>query len=233
MTSIIALLSRPELASREDFNNRILTEATRRIADNPALRRVAAFVSDEGIEELAASTGGPGASFDAAMTVSADDLASARALLADGLGHDACHVYRIETRTIKACEATWDVGERTPGLVMVSPVYRADAMSAAEFDDYWRDGHAPLALRHHVGMWDYRQNVVREVLTDGSPPYDGVALLGFPSIEAFTDGLFDSPAGMEVIMNDTRRFLALERSESALMVEYRLTGCALAERGCL
>jgi len=220
MASVIALLSRPPGASRAEFNRQLLAEATRRVADEPALTEFAAFIIDEGLEELAAGPGG--ATFDAVLAMSAEHLAAARALLADGLGHAACHAYRVDTRAIKVCPQACMAGERTPGLVLVSPVYRASHLNAAEFDAYWSDGHAPLALRHHVGMWDYKQNPVREVLTDGSPPYDGIALLGFPSVDAFTGGLFDSPEGTEIIMNDAERFLSLDRSQSALMGEYRL-----------
>jgi len=223
--SIIALLSRPVGASRSEFNARLVAEASRRVADEPTLVGANVFVIDDDLEKLAAATAGPGgATFDAMVAISGYDQGAAHAVLADALGHETCHAYRVETRPIKTCSRTWAVGERTPGLVMVSPVYRADHLSAREFDEYWRDGHAPLALRHHVGMWDYKQNPVREVLTDGSPPYDGIALLGFPSIDAFTGGLFDSPEGTEIIMTDTKRFLALDRSQSTLMAEFRLRG---------
>ena len=68
----------------------------------------------------------------------------------------------------------------------------------------------------------YRQNVVREVLTQGSPAFDGIAQLGFPSLDAFRTRLFDSPEGTRIIYADIKRFLAMERSESSMMGEYVL-----------
>ena len=105
---------------------------------------------------------------------------------------------------------------------MISTVLRRDAMSRDDFDLHWREQHAPLAVRHHSGMQDYRQNPVVEVLTAHSPSIDSVAHMGFPTLDDFRRGLFDSPEGMKIIMDDTARFLALDRAESSMMGEYVL-----------
>ncbi len=109
---------------------------------------------------------------------------------------------------------------------MVSPVFRAPAMTHEQFDAHWRDRHAPLALRHHIGMWRYDQYTITETLTDGAAPFDGIATLSFPTLDDFEGRLFDSDSGRDIIMADTARFLDLVRSESALMRETLLRGAA-------
>ena len=98
-------------------------------------------------------------------------------------------------------------------------MFRAPALSHDAFDAHWRDRHAPLALRHHVGMWRYDQYAVMKTRTQGAPRFDGVAILYFKSVEDFVERLFDSEAGRDIIMADTARFLDLSRSEAALMSE--------------
>ena len=82
--------------------------------------------------------------------------------------------------------------------------------------------HAPLALRHHPGMWEYRQLVVRATHTPGSPDFDGLAVLGFPTPEDLRDRLYDSPAGQKIIEEDIARFIDLARSEATFTGEYVL-----------
>jgi uncharacterized protein (TIGR02118 family) len=130
--------------------------------------------------------------------------------------------YCVEHRAIKNAPSGSGSASDPPGFSMVSPVFRAAALSHAEFDAHWRDRHAPLALKHHVGMWRYDQHAVTEVLTPGAPAFDGIATLSFESVEDYEQRLFDSNEGRDIIMADTRRFLDLARSEAALMREQAL-----------
>jgi uncharacterized protein (TIGR02118 family) len=121
-------------------------------------------------------------------------------------------VYRVDERRLKTYPRNWADGESTPGLVLISPVVRAAALDAAAFDAHWRDRHGPLALAHHVGMWDYRQAVVTECLTEGAPSFDGIARLGFPTVEAFENGFFDSKEGRRALGRDTALFVDVGRT---------------------
>jgi uncharacterized protein (TIGR02118 family) len=129
------------------------------------------------------------------------------------------HAYRVEERRLKTYARTWPDGEATPGVFLVSPVRRAKAIDAAGFDAYWRDRHGPLALVHHAGMWDYRQAVVVERLTEGAPPYDGIARLGFRTLRDLETGLFATRESRRVIGEDTARFVNVEHLEVALLRE--------------
>lgn len=129
------------------------------------------------------------------------------------LGH--CRSYRVRARRVKGA-GTLPLGP-SPGFAMVSPVFRAADMSHSQFDAHWRERHAPLAIRHHIGMYRYHQYVVEGLLSPNAERFDGIAMLHFETVEDFEQRLFDSDDGRRIIMQDTRRFLSLDRSEAALM----------------
>ena len=90
-------------------------------------------------------------------------------------------------------------------------------MDHDEFARYWIDRHAPLALRRHVGLADYRQYVVTETLTADTPEIDGVARLGFPTRTDFDERFFDSDEGRAEIMADVARFMGRPGPETTLV----------------
>ena len=110
--------------------------------------------------------------------------------------------------------------QRSPGLVFVATAVRAPQLSHADFDAHWRDQHAPLALRHHAGLCGYEQFAIETGLTANAAPVDGLALLHFPSRDAFEQRFYDSDAGRAALRADTERFLDPPRCEAALMSEY-------------
>ena len=67
--------------------------------------------------------------------------------------------------------------------------------------------HAPLARRHHPALSRYVQNVVVEPVTPGAAEVDGIAELGFRSIEDMTARMYDSPEGAAIIRADVHRFI--------------------------
>jgi uncharacterized protein (TIGR02118 family) len=106
-------------------------------------------------------------------------------------------------------------------LVMVSFVERAEHLSRDEFARHWTQQHAPLARRHHQGLADYTQHVVRQSLTPGGTGIDGIAELRFRSREDFEVRFYDSDEGREVIREDVQRFIARPSNLAALMREQR------------
>ena len=82
-------------------------------------------------------------------------------------------------------------------------------------------GNLPAAaLRHHAGLCGYEQLAIETGLTANAAPVDGLALLHFPSRDAFAQRFYDSDAGHAALRADTERFLDLPRCEAALMSEY-------------
>lgn len=220
------LITRSERRSAADFNTALL-RGLGETAKSDGVSSVVVHLIDAQAAAVDPGRLARSASFDAVIGVGlahviAEDEAEQAAReaileLARDLG--ICHAYSVEPRVMKA-HAELAPGARTPGIVMVSTLHRAARLTALAFDAHWSERHAPLALEHHVGMWDYRQLAVREVLSRGSPPWAGIALMGFPTVEDFRTGLFDSDAGMQIILADTARFLALDRGETAMMSEY-------------
>jgi len=128
--------------------------------------------------------------------------------------------YRSVVREPLPRESPAADAQRSPGVVFVATAVRAPQLSHAEFDTHWRERHAPLALRHHAGLCGYEQLAVETSLTGNAVPIDGIALLHFPSHDAFAQRFYDSDAGRAALLTDTQRFLDLPRCEAALMSEY-------------
>ena len=109
-------------------------------------------------------------------------------------------------------------GADAAGLKLVSFMRRNPELSHEQFVRHWTEQHAPLAVRHHIGLWNYRQNVVRRAFTPGGGDVDGVAELHFRSRHDFDTSFFDSDEGRAVIMADVKRFMR-RTNDAALMRE--------------
>ena len=131
-------------------------------------------------------------------------------------------VWRVDLRRPIVWERSWPDGEYAPGIKMVSFMQRAEGLTHEQFARHWTEKHTPLAVRHHVGLWNYTQNVVRRAYTPGGDAIDGVAELHFRDREDFVDRFFDSDDGRAVIMADVKRFMARPLPETALMRELPL-----------
>lgn len=101
------------------------------------------------------------------------------------------------------------------GIIQVNALIAARHLDHIGADTHWRDTHAPLALKHHVGMTQYTQLSV--VHTISGPAYDGFALCEFDSLADFRERFFDGPEGREVILADIAKFADLERSPRRLV----------------
>jgi uncharacterized protein (TIGR02118 family) len=131
-------------------------------------------------------------------------------------------VWRVDERRPIVWDRTWPDGEYAPGIKMVSFMQRADDLTHEQFARHWTERHTPLAVRHHVGLWNYTQSVVRRAYTPGGSGIDGVAELHFRSRDDFDERFFDSDEGRAVILADVGRFMARPRPETALMRELPL-----------
>jgi uncharacterized protein (TIGR02118 family) len=102
-------------------------------------------------------------------------------------------------------------------VAMVSLMRRRPDLTRNQFAGHWRERHAPLARRRHVGLADYHQYVVFETLTSATPEIDGVALLGFRTRADFEERFFDSDEGRNEIMEDVGRFMDRPGPETTLV----------------
>ena len=131
-------------------------------------------------------------------------------------------VWRVDTRTPLAWDRDWPDGEYAPGVKMVSFMQRAEGLTHEQFARHWTENHTPLAVRHHIGLWNYTQNVVRRAYAPGGAAIDGVAELHFRTRTDLDERFVDSDEGRAVILADVRRFMSRPRPETALMRELPL-----------
>ena len=110
------------------------------------------------------------------------------------------------------------LGSRSPRVKLICPIRRNPELTHDQFVEHWLEVHRPLALAHHPGLVGYVANVVDEVLSESSPPLDGIGELTFESPEALRDDMFDSPRGETIIREDIARFIG--HTSGYLATEY-------------
>lgn len=101
---------------------------------------------------------------------------------------------------------------------------RRPEFSRAEFQQYWRETHAPLVasvrqalrIRRYVQTHSLPQDASEglRAIRGGPAGYDGVAQLWWESLEDMA-GLAEDPAAIEagrLLLEDERRFIDLSRS---------------------
>lgn len=205
---LLVLLRRSPAMGAPDFASRV-NELGRGLAnDGPC----AVYVPDASLDSVK-SPFPKGSGFDALV-----DVLDRPALFSIADELELAGAYRVEERCLKTHARETPSGRASSGLWLVSPVCRAPALDRAAFDAHWRERHAPLALRHHSGMSEYRQALVVESFGE-SLPIDGIARLEFLSVEAFETRLFDSREGRRAIAEDTARFVDVARTEVRLLRE--------------
>jgi hypothetical protein len=166
---LLLLLERAEPVSVGDFNRVLLEEVGPGLGARDAVSYLSLHLADEISRAVAVGPGAAVAPYAGVLELGLDDARCWEDSIPRAPAIATAHAYRVERRHVKRYPRGWPDGTRTPGIVMVSPVVRAAGLSHEQFDTHWRERHAPLALRHHVGTWDYRQSRVCEVLTPGSP----------------------------------------------------------------
>ena len=113
-------------------------------------------------------------------------------------------LYAVEVRRMRHQRRTWPPATATPGVTATFPMVRHPDLTHEQADAHWRDVHAPLALRHHPGMWHYHQVSIDEVL-DGMY-LDGIALCAFASEQELAERFFGGPEDEQVIWADVAKF---------------------------
>ncbi len=101
-------------------------------------------------------------------------------------------------------------GWPTSGPKLIVPWIGRAELTPAERRRHW-DEHVPLATRIHVGCTRYVRNWIEAPApnTDSTtPPYQGIAMLHFPTEQDLRERSFDTPASVQVIEDDTTEFIA-------------------------
>jgi hypothetical protein len=129
-------------------------------------------------------------------------------------------LYRVHVRRMRHQRRFWPPGSPTPGVTAAFGMLRRPGATHEEGDAHWRDVHAPLALRHHPGMWHYHQVSIDEVLAGRF--YDGIALCAFASEQELSERFFGGPDDRAIIAADVATFADTSRSPRRVrMIEWR------------
>lgn len=125
--------------------------------------------------------------------------------------------YLVYSRAMRSHPGNWRGPHPTPGVVAAFGMKRRPDLSHAQSDAHWRDVHAPLALRIHIGMWDYTQCSVVERFS--GEDYDGIALCSFGSDADLRERFFDGPEGQQAIMEDIAKFADTKASPRRVLCQ--------------
>jgi uncharacterized protein (TIGR02118 family) len=117
----------------------------------------------------------------------------------------AAHSYHVR-ETVQKAGPEASVG-RSPGIKGIYAVRRRPDLTHEAFARHWREVHGPLALRHHVGMSKYVQDLVLRPFTPAAPEFDGFSELHFPTARDLRERFVDSPEGGRRIADDVARFV--------------------------
>jgi hypothetical protein len=135
--------------------------------------------------------------------------------------------YVVEEAIPVSYTKNWLDGEQTPGACLLTLFHSKAGIDQLTFISRWHDGHTPLSLKLHP-LWNYNRNVVKGVLTESSPWYDGIVE---EQVQKASDLLnpfvffgppLKVPIHMYQVFMDTRSFIDMRRIETYLASEIHL-----------
>ena len=135
--------------------------------------------------------------------------------------------YEVEEAYPVAYDKAWSDGEPTPSPILVTMLRKKAGISTDEFTRRWHDGHTPMSLEIHP-LWYYQRNVVREAVTDGADPSDGIVLEAcrtrgdLLNPARFFGGALKMVPNMLRIASDINGFLDMRKTETFYATEYHL-----------
>jgi uncharacterized protein (TIGR02118 family) len=204
---------------RRDADDEAATDAAaiheqcRRLPDDDRIVGWTANVADVSQEP----TGGGAPSAEAVVSVHVHPDADAAALAGGLLPGLRTEAYLVDERLIWDRHGDWPLGQRAVGFNRVALVPRRASITHEQFAAHWTDIHGVLAVTHHPGIARYVQNVVTQTLTPGAPEWDGIAELHFVRTTDFTERMYDSPEGRELIRDDVLQFIEPSGGERFLL----------------
>ena len=135
--------------------------------------------------------------------------------------------YRVTESIPRGYERDWKVGERTPGVGMLTMFRKKKGLDRESFIDRWHSVHTPLALKTHP-VWNYVRNVVDESILDGSDELDAIVEEHFRhqgdllNPVRFFGGALRMGANMGRTLLDVRKFIDLNSMKTRLVTEFVL-----------
>jgi hypothetical protein len=135
--------------------------------------------------------------------------------------------YEVEEAYPVAYDKAWSDGEPTPSPILLTMLRKKPGISDDDFFKRWHDGHTPLSLVIHP-LWYYQRNVIREPVTDGADPSDGIVLEAcrtrgdLLNPARFFGGALKMLPNMVRVASDINGFLDMKKTETFYATEYHL-----------
>jgi len=206
----LALGRRAPHLTRQAFFDEFVARAAPLVVAAPQVSRYVVNLVDVPAEDVGLRPGGEPA-FDVVAETWVDSIGDFLAVMASVSLQtqdliQSAPAYQVSEHLERDYDRDWPAGERSPGIKSFYLAKRRDDFSHEAFAHHWGANHAPLALRHHVGMWRYVRNVVTGPMTPGAPDWDGMAALHFRTSADFRERFYDSDEGRRIIAADIASF---------------------------
>lgn len=120
----------------------------------------------------------------------------------------------------------WPDGERSPGIVSVTPLERPRRIPKDRWMRHWFNRQGPMSEAMQPRS-RYVRNVVDEVLTPGAVPYDGIVEESWPSVEHMTNPFlfYGAQNRLELVKN----MAVMARSVAAFLPIWKITSVTMSE----
>ncbi len=129
------------------------------------------------------------------------------------------HAYLVSENLPAQYQISWAINTPSPGMRLISMIYKKDALSKKQFANYWNNQHAKIATSYSIPVWNYSQNTITEVLTINSPPYDGIAALHFKHKDDLKNRWIKTPLEAARGPRDALNFMDMDNTRSQEMTE--------------
>lgn len=120
----------------------------------------------------------------------------------------------------------WPDGERSPGIVSVTPLERPRRIPKDRWMRHWFNRQGPMSEAMQPRS-RYVRNVVDEVLTPGAVPYEGIVEESWPSAEHITNPFvfYGARNRLELIKN----MAVMAKSVAAFLPIWKITSVTMSE----
>ncbi len=88
--------------------------------------------------------------------------------------------YEVHESPYLLSERTWDCGEESPGLILLTMFKQKQGLPKEKFMRIWFGEHSPMSIVIHP-LKNYIRNVVTRYITEDAPKFDGIVEEHFAS----------------------------------------------------
>lgn len=136
------------------------------------------------------------------------------------------HLYTDYGDNEHSAPRDWPDGERSPGVVSVTPLQRPRRIAKDKWMRHWFNRQGPMSERMQPRA-RYVRNVVEEVLTPGAVAYEGIVEESWPSAEHIRNPylFYGAQNRLELVKN----MAIMARSVAAFLPIWKITSVTTSE----